>query len=139
MTLWNLMTDPPLDFQLRVLKEDIQQRIAITDRNNKPTYVNQIMKFKPEKVKLQENLSCLPRSAMFNVVSSTALNLNVLGDSSSYDRLLHFVGCGQRNDLLIRMELASKIRLQPLGGDCECAFLRMCNLCPNHVKRLWSL
>ena len=73
MTLWNLMTDPPLDFQLRVLKADIQQRIAITDKNKKPTYVNQIMKFKPEKVKLQENLGCLPRSAMFNVVSSMTL------------------------------------------------------------------
>ena len=91
VTLWNMMTDPPLDFQLRVLKVDIQQGIAITDRNSKPTYVNQIMKFKPEKVKVQENLGCLPRSAMFNVVSSTALNLDVLEDPRSYDRLLHFV------------------------------------------------
>ena len=39
----------------------------------------------------KKNLGCLLRSAMFNVVSSTALNLNLLGDSSSYDLLLHFI------------------------------------------------
>ena len=39
----------------------------------------------------KKNLGCLPRSSMFNVVSSTTLNLNVLEDSSSYDRLLYFV------------------------------------------------
>ena len=44
---------------------------------------NNNKKFKPSRGKLQENLGCLPRSAMFNVVSSTTLNLNVLGNPSS--------------------------------------------------------
>ena len=43
------------------------------------------------KENFKKNLGCLLRSAMFNVVSSTALNLTVLGDPSSYDRLLYFV------------------------------------------------
>ena len=75
---------------------------------------------------------------MFNVVSSTALNLNVLRDPSSYDRLLYFVCCGQRNDLLVRMELTSKIRLQSLGGY-ECAFLRMCTSAPPCGKTLVTM
>ena len=91
---------------------------------------------KKKKEKFKKHLGCLPISAMFNVVSSTTLNLNVLGDPNSYDRLLHFVYCCQRNDLFVCNKLASIIQLQSLGGDCECAFLRVCNFCPTVGKDL---
>ena len=72
---------------------------------------------------------------MFNVVSSTALNLNGLGNPSSYDHLLYFFGCVQWNGLLICMELAPKIRLQPLCVNFERPLLWMRNLCPSMWKR----
>ena len=48
------------------------QKTNITEKNHKN--VTQ------RREKFKKNLGCLPRSTMFNVVSSTALNLNVLGD-----------------------------------------------------------
>ena len=129
--------DPPQYLRSRVLKVNNQEETPITDNTSKLISLkinNKNVTHKREKFK--KNLGCLPRSAMFNVVSSTALNLNALGDPSSYDRFLHFVRCCQRSDLLLCKKLASKIRLQPLGGDCECAFLKMCNLCPTMGKDL---
>ena len=59
-------------------------------RNIKPKEVKE-NNVNHRKENSKKNLGCLPRSAMFNVVSSTALNLNLLGDPSSYDLLLHFI------------------------------------------------
>ena len=108
-------------------------------KNSKPTELkaDNKKKLNHRKENCKKNLGCLPRSAMFNVVSSTALNLNVLGNLSSNDRLLYFFGCSQWNGLLIRMKFAPKIRLQPLCVNCECSFLRMCNLYPSVWKDLF--
>ena len=68
------------------------KEIPITNKISKPTQLktdNKNLTQRNENCK--KNLGCLPRSAMFNVVSLTALNLNVLGDPRSYDRLLHCV------------------------------------------------
>ena len=73
-----------------------QEETPITDKASKPILLKANNKKKKnngtqKREKFKKNLGCLPRSAMFNVVSSTALNLNVLGDPSSYDYLLQFV------------------------------------------------
>ena len=75
-------------------------------------------------------LGCLPKSALFNVVISMALNLNVLRNLGINDCLLYFFWCVQWNGLLIRMELAPKVRLQPLVVNFECSFLWMRNCRP---------
>ena len=66
-------------------KRDTDYGQNIKSKQLKENNINHI------KENCKKNLGCLPRSAMFNVVSSTALNLNVLGDPSSYDHSLHFI------------------------------------------------
>ena len=66
-------------------KRDTDYRQNIKSKHLKANNVNH------RKENCKKNLGCLPRSAMFNVVSSTALNLNVLGDPSYYDHSLHFI------------------------------------------------
>ena len=73
-----------------------QEETKITDKASKPILLKANNNKKKnngtqKREKFKKNLGCLPRSAMFNIVSSTALNLNVLGEPGSYDCLLHFI------------------------------------------------
>ena len=75
------ITDPPQYLRSRVLKVNNPEEIPITDKTSKPISLKTNNKnVTQRREKFKKNLGCLLRSAMFNVVSSTALNLNVLGD-----------------------------------------------------------